>query len=157
MQTGYLERKGLINGLVITALLVVFFFLMKAFGLIHQYELRGFNAVIMFSGVFLSIRSYKRNHAEDFSYLKGMSLGLLTLLTTAFSFSVFVLLFMLFSPRFMEMIRINEPHGMYMNEYGIAIVIFIEAAASGFIFSFLSMQWFKEKSPSRYNTGYFSN
>ncbi len=151
-----IEKQGLVSGLAITTVLIAFFFLMKAVGLIHQYELRALNAIIMFTGVFLTIRAFKKN-SKNFSYLKGMSLGLLTSLSTAISFAVFVLLFVLSSPAFMEMIKANEPHGIYINEYGIAIVIFIEAAASGLIFSFLSMQWLKEKSFTKYRSGYFSH
>ena len=158
MDTRYIEKKAFTNGLVITALLIVYFLIMKSVGLIHQYELRGFNAVIMFTGVFLTIRAYRKHHDQDFGYLRGMSLGVLTSLTTAVSFSAFVLIFVLSSPNFMEMIRQNEPHGIYLNEYGIGIVIFIEAAASGFIFSFLSMQWFKDRVPVKHpGTGYLSS
>tara|TARA_Y100001980_G_C14556908_1_gene353317 strand:- start:74464 stop:74940 length:477 start_codon:yes stop_codon:yes gene_type:complete len=158
MDTGYLEKKAFKNGLTITALLIAYFLIMKSVGLIHQYELRGFNAVIMFTGVFLTIRAYRKHHDRDFSYLRGMSLGVLTSLTTAVSFAAFVLIFILSSPNFMEMIRQNEPHGMYLNEYGIGIVIFIEAAASGFIFSFLTMQWFKDRVPVKHpGTGYLGS
>lgn len=140
-----IEKRGVISGLVISAVLVVFFFLVKSVGLIHNYELRGLNAFIMFFGVYVTIRAFKKGQ-KNFGYLQGMSLGLLTALTTAVSFSVFVLLYLVSDPSFMEVVKTNEPHGLYLNEYGISIVIFIEAAASGLIFSFMSMQWLKEES-----------
>ncbi len=156
MSTIFLEKRGFTSGLAISAILIVFFFLMKAIGIIHQYELRGLNAIILFVGIFLSISSLKKDQEEAFGYLRGLSLGILTSLTTAVSFSIFMLLFLLSSPEFMEMIKNKEPHGTSLNPYGIAMVIFIEAAASGFVLSLLSMQWFKINSHSEINTEYSS-
>lgn len=140
-----IEKRGLKYGLLTTVGLIAFFFLMMVLGLVHNYHLRALNALIMFTGVYLSIRSYKKARKDGFLFLKGMSVGLLTALVTAVTFTVFVVGYILANPEFMQALKANEPHGIYINEWGVAIIIFIEAAASGFMFSYLSMQWLKAK------------
>lgn len=138
-----IESRGIRYGLSITIALIAFFFAMKAFGLIHNYGLRAFNGVIMFTGVYLAIYRYKQQKGEHFEFLQGLAVGLLTTGVVALSFSAFVTFYMMANPEFTAAVKANEPHGMYINEWGVALGIFIEAAASGFIFSFLTMQQLK--------------
>ncbi|RED92454.1 DUF4199 domain-containing protein [Marinoscillum furvescens] len=138
-----IESRGLRYGLSITVALVAFFFIMKAFGLIHNYGLRAFNGIIMFVGVYLAIYRYKQQKQEQFEFLQGLGVGLITTLVVALSFSAFVTFFMMANPDFTAAVKANEPHGIYINEWGVALGIFIEAAASGFIFSFMTMQQLK--------------
>lgn len=142
-----IEARGVIFGLLTTAGLIAYFFIMKWLGLVHNINLRALNAVIMFAGVYLAIKTYKKYKHEagdHFQFMKGTGVGLITALTTAVVFSAFITGYVMASPEFMQSIKANEPQGIHINEWGIAVIIFIEAMASGFIFSYLSMQWLKE-------------
>lgn len=139
-----LESRGVAFGLITTAGLIIFFFTIKALGLIHNFHLRFLNAVILFAGVYLSIYTFKKQRKGHFEFLEGTGVGLLTTLITAILFTGFVTGYVLANPDFMQAIKAKEPQGIYLNEIGVAIIIFIEAASSGVIFSYLSMQWLKE-------------
>ena len=139
-----IEKRGVIFGAATTAGLIAYFSVMNVFGLSHNFNLRAFNAIIMFFGVFLSIKTYKDFKGKQFEFLKGAGTGLITSLVTATLFTVFFSLYIYLDPAFYAEIKAEEPQGIYMNAWGIAALIFIEAVASGFLFTYLSMQWLKK-------------
>jgi hypothetical protein len=121
-----------------------FFLIMKMAGLAQITELRALNAVIMFSGVYLAIRNFKKqNFNVDFSYLSGITMGFFTGLVVAITFSLFVGIYLAIDGAFLEAIMVNNAQQRFMNPLTIAVVIFIEALASGMLFSFISMQYLK--------------
>ena len=143
-----IESRSFRYGVLTTAVLIAYFMIMKAFGLVHNFELRAFNAIIMFTGVFLSIRSYKKWKGNNFQFLKGAGVGIMTSLVVAVLFSIFVTAYVGLNPAFLTEIKQTEPQGIHLNEWAIAIIIFIEAAASGFLFTYMSMQWLKSPNMS---------
>lgn len=84
----------------------------------------------MFTGVCLSIKSFKKLKGNKFEYLQGMGACLLISLVIAVSFTVFVLPYVLIDQSFMEAIRTEELHGIYISACGVAIIPFIEVASS---------------------------
>lgn len=139
-----LEKHILKYGFLITASLIAFFFLMKLLGLAEVTELRMLNALIMFSGVFVSIRKFKtKKFSYEFNYLSGIATGFFTGMVTAVTFGIFVALYIYFDPAFLAAIVADNPQIDFLNPVTSAMVIFIEAIASGFLFSFISMQYLK--------------
>lgn len=130
---------------------------MQLFGLEHIYGLRTLNAIIMFAGVFFSIKKYKQKLGVTFIFLKGGARGLVTSFTAAISFAAFMAVYLFLNDGFMAELKANAPHGVFMNEVGVSMIIFIEAIASGFIFTFISMQRMKARAHSDLvipNSGY---
>lgn len=139
-----IEKHILKYGLVTSLALVAFFLLMKAFGLAQVTELRALNALIMLAGVFLSIRSTKKKKFTfEFNYLTGIATGFFTGMVTAASFAIFVGAYIYFNPAFLAAIVADNPQKDFLNPLTSAMVIFIEAIASGFLFSYISMQYLK--------------
>lgn len=148
MKMKSLERQGIFYGGIVTVFLIAFFLLMKSFGLIHNFNLRIFNSLFLFSGIFLAIRNLKSKNQGDLNYLSGLGLGLITSLVAAILFSLFVFSYVNLDPAFMTSIKENEPQGIYLNEFGVLVLIFIEAFASGLLFTYASMQYFKSEQPA---------
>jgi len=142
------EKRGIVFGLTTTVLLIVYFLTMRGFDLAHNIELRALNALIMFAGIYLSLKTYKNNKKNRFEFLKGIGLGLITSLTVAISFSGFILVYLKLYPEFFNEIVKVEPQGEYINIPGMVGLIFIEAFASGLLFTYASMQWLKSKNMS---------
>ena len=145
-----MEKKGIIYGLITSTVLIGYFFLMKALGLAHNVELRALNALFMFTGIFLSIRSYRKENDPNFEYLKGLGQGAITSGTVALTFGLFVFALLSLDVTFLAEIKQMEPQGMYINPSGFAGLIFIEAFASGLLFTYASMQYLKRN----YSTNY---
>ena|SRR5690554_665813 len=132
--------------------LIAYFLLMKLFGLETNFYLRIFNFVIMIAGIFLLYRNtFIRGSHERVGYLAGLLMGLQLTVIAVGMFIAFLGIYIRFiDPGFMEII---ESTGLWAtSEISIAqavLGILIEGLASGFIVSFMLMQYFKSAIPSR--------
>ncbi|MEQ8358137.1 MAG: DUF4199 domain-containing protein [Cytophagales bacterium] len=141
---GLLEKTGLKWGLITFLGLGAYFLLMKALGLTHVIELRVLNAAIMFTGLWFSIKDYRRNDS-GFDYFSGLGVGLLTAFIASTTFTVFGILYLeVINPSFMTELKQSEPLGFYLNPYLATFQIFIEGTASGFSISYAIMQFLKK-------------
>jgi len=139
-----IENIGIRYGLITFGLLSLYFLLLTSLGLVHRIEFRLFNAIIMFYGCFAAVGASKK-YLENFNFLKGYGSGLLTALTASFLFSLFGILYLQFiDPSFMQEIKSNELMGIYQNKFIATAQIFIEGAASGFLFTHGAVMWFKK-------------
>ena len=124
--------------------LVGFFFLMKAFGLEHNLELRALNLLILSSFVYAALKTYKKQKNGQLPYLSGISLGLLTSAAGVIPFAMLVFIYVgLISPDFMADIISNEPFGEYLNPFIVSFVIILEGMISGFLVSYASLQYLR--------------
>ncbi len=138
-----MEKNAVRYGILTAALLIVFFFIMQALGLVNRYELRALNIVFLFSGVYLSVRNYR--NSDQATYLGGLGSGLLTSVTALVIFSTFVTIYLAgINPQFMEELRQYEYFGRYLNPYIAGAVIFLEGSISGLLVSFILMQYYKK-------------
>lgn len=139
-----IEKLAVKWGLIIFAMLLGYFFIMKQFDLIHNIELRLLNGVFMFIGLYLGIKEAKKR-LDEFSYFKGIGMGLLTALIASFLFAAFGFLYLtVLDPDFIIEIKNNEPFGQYINVYGASLQIFFEGAASGCGLTYAVMQRLKQ-------------
>jgi hypothetical protein len=139
-----LERTALRWGLITFIMLSGYFILMKMLGLVHIIELRFLNAVIMFFGVYKAIKILKSSE-KKFQYFKGIGVGALTAIIASGLFTAFGFLYILvIDTGFVADLKMNEPLGLYLNKYVAVMQIFIEGTISGFIFSYIIMQWLKD-------------
>ena len=140
-----LEKHVVRSGLLTTGGLIVYFLLMRVLGLAEVTELRALNALIMFSGIYLTIKEFRDGTFDDtFGYLTGIAVGFFTGIVIAISFSLFVGVYMTLDPVLLAAIVADNPQKEFLNPMTSSMVIFIEAIASGFLFSYASMQWLKE-------------
>lgn len=140
-----LESNSTKYGILTAVALVTYFLIMRAFGLAQNYQLRFLNGVIMFSGIYFSIVSYKKNqHHPRFEYLEGLGEGVFTALITAVIFTSFLIIYLLIDQPFMNQISQQQLWGHHVRLMGVAIIIFMEALVSGSLFSFICMQRLKQ-------------
>lgn len=147
-----IEKRGFLFGLITTIAMIIFFFIMDLLGLSHYYYLRALNALFLFAGVYLAIRTHfkqfpmvSRKKRDRLSFLNEGAVGLITTFATAIMFATFVGVFLFLDNEFLRIIRENEPQGRFLTPPVIAFLIFLEASVSGFIFTYLITQTFKEK------------
>ncbi len=130
-----------------TAALVGFFFLMKAFGLEHHLELRALNIVILVSFVYSALKTYKKQKNNQLPYLSGIKLGMITSSIGVITFAALVFVYItILVPDFMIEIREQEPFGRYLSPILITFTIVLEGLFSGFLASYASLQYLR---PSR--------
>jgi hypothetical protein len=142
MENTTIEKIALRYGILTALALVLFFFFMKGIGLIEQYELRTLNIVILFTGIYLANRKYRKTNTTD-TYLGGIGVGLFTSAVTLILFSTFVIIYLANNTVFMETLQSHEYFGRYLNPYIAGFVIFLEGTISGLLMSYILMQYYK--------------
>ncbi|WP_162053010.1 DUF4199 domain-containing protein [Pontibacter pamirensis] len=149
-----MEKIGLKYGFLTAVGLILYFFLMKLLDLIHIMELRFLNGVIMAVGVVLAIRSFKAVAAGDFSYFKGLGTGVITAVAGTVLFAAFMVVYVnIAGDEMTDMLSSERYFGGRVEETpGIVVfsVLMLEGLISGFMISFIAMQFFKRddyKSP----------
>jgi hypothetical protein len=135
------DRIPEIYGTLITLGLIVYFFAMYAFGLIHVIELRFLNLFIMFAGIYYGMKQYKRTHGGHLNYFKGLSIGVAISTIGASTFAAFLLVYLKLDNNLMASIIENEPMGRYLNEYIAAAAITIEGVFSGFSITYVLLNY----------------
>jgi len=149
-----LEGVGIRYGLFMTLGLIAYFLIMKLVGLVHVIELRTVNAVILVTFVWLGLKKFENQHDHEIEYLQGIGLGILTSAVGVILFSIFIFFYLQLDNDLMASIRDRETFGQYLNPYILAFVIALEGIASGFIATFIIMQYLKKsrsasKNPDR--------
>ena len=137
-----IERTAEIYGLLTAAGLILLFIIMKLIGLAHIVELRALNFFIMAAGIIKAEQSLKRKAADEFTYLNGLAMGVLTAIIATVVFALFVFIYTQFlDPAFMQYIIDNQPFGQYLNPYMVSVAIVIEGIGSGLILAFTVMNY----------------
>tara|TARA_B100000809_G_C15129222_1_gene527648 strand:+ start:2026 stop:2493 length:468 start_codon:yes stop_codon:yes gene_type:complete len=135
---------ALMYAFLTTVALGLYFILMRTIGLADNPLFRIFNFGILFMGIFKSISTFKDILGEDFTYFRGLIMGIKTALFTAFLFSASILVYYLFDAPFIDQLLIEGRISGAGSIFGLIGVILIEAIGSGFISSFMCMQYLKK-------------
>ncbi|MFD2245075.1 DUF4199 domain-containing protein [Pontibacter ruber] len=144
-----MEKIGIKYGLFTAAGLIVYFLLMKLVGLSHIVELRFVNGVIMAIGISIAIKAYKDSVKGMIGYFKGLGVGIITSIVATVLFAAFMLVFIkVFDDSLLEVLSADRYFGERMDVTpGIVIftVLILEGVISGFMISFIAMQWFRRR------------
>ena len=140
-----METKKIIaqNAFKIYAGIVLFFLIMKVFGLEKIMALRMFNFVIVIWGINSAIKmNIFKNHETN--YLSNIFIGIATSLIAVFASAISLLIYANFiSPNFIHVLESSMLWGDNLSISLITIVIFFEGTASSVISSFIVMQYWK--------------
>ena len=134
---------ALMYAFLTTVALGVYFILMLLLGLAENTMLRVFNFVILFTGVYKSISMFKEVIGTEFNYFRGLIMGVKTTLFTAFFFVGAILVYYAFAPSFIDGLLSQGQISGSGSMFGLIGVILIEAIGSGFMSSFMCMQYLK--------------
>lgn len=144
-----MEITGLKYGLFTALGLVAYFLLMKLLNLEQIIELRFLNGVIMAIGVTLAIRGFKQRRQGQIGYFQGLGTGIITSVVATVLFAVFMLIYIkAYDDDLLNVIAGDQLFGDSMAiTPGIVIfmVLMLEGVISGFMVSFIAMQWFKRR------------
>lgn len=136
-----ISSSHIVAGTMTAFALFFFFMLMDLMHLSHIWELRFFNAVILFFGIRFAIVASKKINS---SYLTGFFSGIRT---TIISVLLFLLLFVVYTtlvnPQFFEAIEMKRLSPFAVDKFLIIPALFFEGICSGVILTFIAMQYYK--------------
>lgn len=148
---------GLRVGLITSAALLAYFFLMKLLGLHLILELRFFNVVILGVGVCVGLAKLKRQFPKGEYYLQGLGEGFFISVVATIPFAVIISCYTLFvDSELLQQVATTYSRSFYINALTIFIGLAAEGIASGTIIGFCAMQYFKrnyeqELTPKQHN------
>ncbi len=116
----------------------VFFLLMHLVGLSKNTNLRIFNGLIHISIIYLAIREYRKQFPESVSnYISGVAVGMWTSAIGVVGFAIFMALFFVLNPEFLNTVEGNIPIEQYLNPITGTLFILAEGVAISLIGSYL--------------------
>lgn len=125
-------------GLLMLAGFVSFFLLMYILGLGHRIELRVFNGVIHLYFLNRAIRAYYDLHPENIgNYMSGLAQGMGASVIGVVGFTLFMTIFLSFSPTLMNTIRQNSQMGAYLYPFTASLFILAEGLVISLIGSYI--------------------
>lgn len=130
------------HGLLIAIGLIILFFIMRAFGLLHVVELRVLNFFVMLTGILMAVKTFRKKSPDEFTYFRGMGVGIMTGIIGSLIFALFVFFYVNnIDPGLMQTIKENEPMGRFMNPYIVGVIIAVEGIASALLISFILLNY----------------
>jgi hypothetical protein len=137
-------------GLRIAGGLIVFFLFMKFSGLVEHVELRALNLVILVAGIYYALKKFKSTHQDHLNYFRGLVTGVATASIGALGFTVFLFVYLKFlDTDMMQFIMDNDPMGRYLNPYISSFIILLEGVFSGFLVTFVLLNWVNTDEPTQ--------
>jgi hypothetical protein len=138
-----IEETGFKYGLILAGANIGFFLLMALFGLEDQLWLRFTNLIFIFLVVYKGLQYFKHHTLSEWTYLKGLGLGVYILLVGGIIFSVFIAAYGLLNNDFITSINKTTGVNISVNPIIMAAITFLETMLYGFILVFASMQRLK--------------
>ena len=128
-------------GFMMAAGFVLYFLVMRAFGLSDNYYFRIFNGLIHIVFITMAIKKYKDYFPQEFNYLSGVTAGVLTSLVGVVPFAIFMLVFLSITPDFMAALQREAASlGSYLTPYTAALIVLIEGLAVSVLASYIIMR-----------------
>ncbi len=125
-------------GLYMLGGFIAFFLLMYLIGLSGNTWLRIFNGFIHMGFVYLAIKEYREKFPDGINnYVSGVATGMFTSLYGVIGFSIFILLFLIYSPTFFNDVKNNIPIGQYITPITGTLFILAEGIVISLIGSYI--------------------
>lgn len=142
------DKIALKYGLLASGGLVGLFLIASFTGYANMLQLRVLNALVLFPGIWFSLRYFIKRTNTDVVYLRSLILGLQTAAVAVIPFALFLFTYLQIDTTFMLYLRENAILGKYLSPFIISFVVFFEGMMSGVLFSYISMQYMKKYAAS---------
>ncbi len=137
-------RNAFIYGGIAAVLFIIWFFIMRAFGLHDNFRLRYLNFPILFTCAFLCLKKLHRNRNFEVPYLTGLAQSMLIAGVASVLFGVFMFFYLsFFDHALMNHIAANAPFGWLMSPMNMAFWVGHELFGIQVLFSIIVMEYFK--------------
>jgi len=137
----YPTRIPQIYGTLVTIALILYFFIIYAFGFIYVTELRVVNLFIQVAGIYLAIKQFRRTHEGHINYLRAMSVGIGTSFIATSTFVLFLFAYLSLDSNLMSTIKTHAPLGDYLDPYIASFSVWLEGIFSGFLATFIIVNY----------------
>lgn len=117
---------------------IAFFLIMHLLGLSNNYNLRVLNGIIHLGVIYLAIKAFRAKNPDTVNnYVSGTAMGMYASAVGVVGFTIFMVLFLSFSPNFLQDIRETMPMGEYISPITASLFILMEGLVISLIGSYI--------------------
>lgn len=136
--------SALFYGAIAAGLFIIWFFVMRAFGLHDNFRLRYLNYPIMFACTYVCLNRMMKDARYTFSYLAGLAQSMMVAGVAVIIFGAFMFLYLRsFDPALMQHLVETAPFGWLMTPMRAAFWTGHEIFGFQVLFSLIVMEYFK--------------
>lgn len=137
----YPNRIPEIYGTFIALGLILYFLVSYFAGFVHVVELRLLNFPIMGLGIYGALRQFQRTHGGHVNYFRGLVIGNASGGIGTSTFVLFLFVLFKIDPVLYQNVVKEGPMGQYVNAYMATFAVWIEGIFSGFMATFILMNF----------------
>ncbi|MGJ5642689.1 DUF4199 domain-containing protein [Formosa sp. S-31] len=140
-------------GIYTTIALIIYFLALRTIDFHTNPWFRVLNGIVVTFGIFSAIRDYKEEFYDEFTYVNGFKVGLITgfFSTLLFSFFMAIYLFHL-DPGFKDMLLRDWFHNVNQGGGILIFILILEGFSSSVVITLANMQYFKKSTKILQNT-----
>jgi hypothetical protein len=148
-QETYMNKISIKSGIFTSLGLISYFMIMRVFNLHYNLMLHYLNIIVLFFGLRYSIKHIKLM-TGDIKYFEGLKSGVIVSLISVLTFNLFLLIYTIYIDKpFYDFLNENISFGnLFSYEetiFGMMGLIIIEGLSSGFIMTYILMQYYKSE------------
>ncbi|MFD2245076.1 DUF4199 domain-containing protein [Pontibacter ruber] len=138
------QKVSLKYGIFVGLAHIVFFLIMRIFGLLHIVELSFFSSIFLIIGIVVAIANFKRARNGDINYFQGLAIGVTVGVVSSTLLALFLVFYIsLFDATYLSNLQASSlfPRGLSM--IALFALTIVYGTWPGFIIAFVAMQWYK--------------
>lgn len=138
------QQVSLKYGIFVGIAHILYFLLMRVFGVLHIVELSFLSAIFLIVGIVLAISAYKRAVHGRINYLNGLAIGAIVGVVSSVLLAVFLAVYLgFFDAEYVRNLQASAlfPEGLSLLTVFILTIVY--GTWPGFLIAFVAMQWFK--------------
>ena len=140
------QKVALKYGIFVGLAHIVYFLLMRVFGLLHIVELSFFSSVFLIIGITMAIANFKRARGGEIDYFQGLAMGVTVGVVSSTILALFMVFYIgLFDATYLSNLQASAifPRGLSM--IALFALTIVYGTWPGFIIAFVAMQWYKRE------------
>lgn len=136
-----IEKIPLRYGLAAAGVIMLYFLIVHFAGYALSLELRLVDLLILSVAVYLASMQYKHTIGPHVTYFKIFLTGVLTGFVTSIVYGLFLFFYLMFADVNLMQLYMAGPYGDSMSPYSIVVLVVAIGAATGFLASFISVNF----------------
>jgi hypothetical protein len=139
------QKVSIKYGIFVGIAHIVYFLLMRLFGLQQIIELSFLSALFLIIGIVVAISNYKKALKGHINYLKGLAIGATVGVVSSSLLAVFLVIYIsIFDSVYLDLLQASYLFPQSLTVLSLFVLAIVYGTWPGFLIAFVAMQWFKE-------------
>ncbi len=139
------QKVSIKYGILVGLAHIVYFLLMRIFGLLHIVELSFLSGIFLIIGICVAIAKFKNARGGDINYFQGLAIGATTGVVSSTVLGLFLVVFIsTIDSAYLANLQASSLFPESLSTLALFVLTIIYGSWPGFWLAFIAMQWFKK-------------